>query len=249
MEIKYLSISKAREEFQKIQFEDYANYFDTLPNEYKEIRNSLIDFNMEIEIKEYLKDLDFGLYLYEYFLSKPWFNLSLAANYDFWRYICIKVVPDIIYIRHKDIPSYYYEKNVRMYIPTLWWYIHMSWQGDKNSTYNVLLNNSTDTIQSLVERPGKKGVHLETYRSIIKYFSNVDKKYRTYKKEIYNYKNEVFIEKDYILFRQVMVLHTAKSLVINPDLYNGGPEAYVEMLFKTYIDKIEGDKNGSIKIN
>ena len=50
----------------------------------------------------------------------------------------------------------FYKKGVRLYSGKLWWYIHLSWQGDLEQTKSILINNSTDTILQIVERPGKK---------------------------------------------------------------------------------------------
>ncbi|MFA7689219.1 MAG: hypothetical protein WCX96_03945 [Bacilli bacterium] len=223
MVYKFLTKQKAISEFDKYLNGENPNY-DDLPSFYLHMRNDILRFhNVHKDKTGYEYDLSLALDLYRYFeLSK--YGYSNLSNYDFWRYICIKVVPDIVKFRHGLVPEYYYKKNVRMYIPTLWWYIHITWQGDFDSTEKVLLKHNTDTIQSLVERPGKQGVYLETYRKIIYFYDLLNDKDKVIVKSVSG------VRKNEYLLRSIMVLHTAKCLTVSPELL--GEENYVRMLFE-----------------
>ncbi len=219
---KYLNKSKAIQEFNEYENSRLIEV-DKLNSFYKKIREDLLNFHEEYKHfidtrKVYEYDLSMALEIYEYFDLRT-YGYSNLSNYDFWRYICIKVVPDIIEERHGLNPEYYYKKNVRIYIPTLWWYIHMTWQGSHEETRKILNKHNTDTIQSLVERPGKQGAYLETYRKIISYYDKLDQKDKRYGTTGRNY-----------LLRTLMVMHTAKCLLINPDLV--GVDQYVRNIYE-----------------
>ena len=85
---------------------------------------------------------------------------------------------------------------------------------DLATTARMLRNNSTDEIVQIVERSGTSGYRVEVYREIMRYYSNNRDKYG----------NEIF--------RRVMVLNTARSRVVEPELVNGGVRAYVKGLFR-----------------
>lgn len=170
-----------REEAQKI-FESFVdgkikideNYFSNLDESYLEMRKTILSWLSEHPLtKNYDFDLFLALKLYSYFNNGilEGFNESIASNYGFWRYVCIKVVPDIIIERHGLIKEYFYAKNVRLYIPTLWWYIEMCYQGSVDKTYECLKDKSTDYILQIVERPGRDGMFLEVSRLIVHYLS------------------------------------------------------------------------------
>ena len=165
-------------------FLNRENYTFNLPLEYAKIREELVRMYNESlilksntkKIDEYDTDLSFAFKIYKYFNSFDWFDESVASNYKFWAYICVCVIPDIIERRHGAQIEYFYEKNVRMYVPTMWWYIHMSYQGNDQDTLNCLRNLSTDYIMQLVERPGRDGLYLSVSRKIMNYIGKIDKK-------------------------------------------------------------------------
>lgn len=218
---EYLKRDKA-----ELVYNDFINNnlnLDNLNAFYKNMRKALIEFHEKYKVllekrKYYLYDLNMALEIYSYYDINE-YGYACLSNYDFWRYICVKVVPDIIRERHGINPEYYFKKNVRMYIPTLWWYINMTWQGSLEQTKIVLEKHNTDTIQSLVERPGRQGVFLETYRKIIEYYDKLDQRDRV-----------VDGQKKYYLLRRIMVLHTAKCLLFDPNIL--GADNYVRMLFE-----------------
>ena len=118
------------------------------------------------------------------------------------------------------MPSYFYEKNVRIYLSTLWWYIHLTYQGDTQATYEILKDLNTDYILQLVERPGKNGVYLEITRCIVKFISKLSESDRNKK---FNGAN---------LFRRVLIQNTAKVDNYNL-LLDGKVEKYVAGLFES----------------
>ena len=136
-----------------------------------------------------------------------------------WRYISVKVIPDYTHLRYPPEK----EKNAkninrkrlfsgkrRIWIKTLWWYIFLSWQGDYDSTYEILKDNSVDNINKLIETPGK-GYRLELYRAIMKEYS--------------------LRERNAKYFGKVMKLNNTKCRTIEPLLFAGTEYSYVKSLF------------------
>ena len=104
----------------------------------------------------------------------------------------------------------YYQNPRRTWLKTIWWYINLSWNVDEKTTYDIIKENSTDTILNLVERPGK-GYNVKVCRSIMKKYKGIG---------------------DRNLFRKVLKLNTAKMLTISPELEEGGIDSYVDGLFR-----------------
>jgi hypothetical protein len=176
--------------------------------------------------RDYSTDLFFGLKLYAIFNGDTFhMTLSDAANNDIWRYICVSIVPNIIMDRwHKEgapIPiDHFYTKPNRIYLKSLWWYIHLSWQDSEDETEKILRHNSTDTILNLVERSGQLGYQIDLYRAIMYKFSCPDSPLKAH---------------DAALFRKIMKLNTAKVTNIEPALCAGGINGYVKELFAYFI--------------
>ena len=219
MIINELKRDKAKNELDYFEnnYQEGQDFF-SLNDEYRSMRKTIFEIHAKIkQKKEYLYDLEMALQLYQYFNDQKWFNESIASNYDFWRYICVKVAPEIIVKRHGFNREYFYDKNVRMYFPTMWWYIHMSYQGEIAKTRKCLENLNTDYILQLVERPGRSGMYLEITREIIKRISLVPRNVLNKKIGGLN------------LFRRVLLLNTAKinnyNLVLEHNV-----EKYVENL-------------------
>lgn len=164
----------------------------------------------------YKLDVEFGTRLYDYFENKcPDFNHRWAADEGFWRFMAVGVIPHLIKERFSGIiDEHYWSKPTRIWPYSLWWYVHLSWQGSIDETRKLLLspNFSTDTILNLVERSGCGGYYVSVYRAIMKYQSKV--------------KGDASK-----VFRAVMKLNTAKSVVVEPALFSGGEDGYVRNLF------------------
>lgn len=221
MKIIELNKEEAKNTFLTFKSSFDESYFKSLDYEYTQIRNDLINifYNCK-KYSDYKLDLEFATSIYEYFNSKPWFNENVASNYDFWRYLSIKVVPDIINERHGLVASYFYEKNVRIYLSTMWWYIHMSYQGDIETTKSCLEKLNTDYILQFVERPGREGTYIEITREIINRISKLPKE--VLNKKVGNAN----------LFRRILIQNTARIENYNLILENNAKK-YVDNLLQS----------------
>lgn len=155
-------------------------------------------------------DLRFGLKLYNILSEEVGFTNRTATNDDVWRYLSIKVVPDIVHSRwgKNEVRSL---TSRRIWLKNLWWYVHLSWAGNSDATYKLLENNTTDTIVQLVERPGI-GYYTELYRELMRQYANIDDSSRN-------------------VFRRALKLNTALLPVTYPELMDGGIEAYIDYIF------------------
>ncbi|MEC6749229.1 DUF6339 family protein [Marinilactibacillus sp. XAAS-LB27] len=212
-------VEKASKDFENLDIKNIIK--PELNNGFKMIREKLLnlrddifeEYNFDSGIKEkYTFDLNFGLGLYE--LLKEEFKLDnrTASEDDIWRYLSIRIIPDIVHSRWNFNSDRFYMMSRRIWLKQIWWYIHLSWQGDSESTFEVLKNNTTDTILNLVERPGL-GYNIKLYREIMNQYKN-------------------YQDDDRMLLRKVLVLNTAKVKSIHPNLNQGGIKKYVENLFK-----------------
>ena len=200
-----------------------------LDDNYLRIRKYMNNKFNEYKIKGYVKyklDLYLALDLYEFLNKEKDFAPLFESNYDFWKYLAVYVIPEIVENRYgagieEKYIEHYYKKSVRIYPYALYWYIHLSWQGDKEKTLQVLSDFSTDEILQLVERPSKIGINLELYRKIMLKYSHVPKKSRIITKN----------NKKISLFRLILIYNTSKLTILKPELYPGGVEAYVNMLY------------------
>jgi hypothetical protein len=212
---------------------EWENEFQfTYDNEYLSLRTKLIgEFNKalaslniskeQIEKNKYKFDLAFGLRLYEV-LNECGFNLRNASNDGIWRFLSLRVIPDIIYYRWKAAPDHYWRMSRRIWIKSLWWYIHLSWQNNEQKTYEVLEGNTTDEIQNRSERPGANGYRVNLYRTIMSYYGKLSE---SQKKRGPN------------IFRRAMKLNTARLKVVEPTLVKDGELGYVKELFKNFVQE------------
>ena len=177
-----------------------------LNKEYLGVRGDLITLFNESkdeagDERNYKMDVFFGIALYDYLSKKPWFTERLAADDGFWRYLTLRVVPQLVGKRWgNDNDEHYYSKPNRNWLKALWWFVHLSLRrGDLVRTKTMLLGDgfSTDTILNLVERSGRHGTNVAVYRTIM-------------------YKFSCLKEPSMTGFRKVMKLNTAKSVVIEP---------------------------------
>lgn len=206
---------------------------EQLNSEYTRIREKFIEFSNNAhehavnDRKDYIYDVFMGIQLYSYLMQSDWFNLRTAANDGFWRYIAVAVMPDIIADRWgKDNDDHYVKRVSRIWPKTLWWYIHLTWQGSEDDTRNMLVKKhfTSDTAQGLVERTGKKGVFVDAYREIAKQYSDLDFSLLAKFKRISKKNDE--------LFRALMRLNTARIVVFDPYLCDNGCKGYAASLIK-----------------
>jgi hypothetical protein len=193
--------------------------------EYADIRSDLISAysetlkqlnNNKIQGHEYSFDIALGMKLYDILSVKNHFSVRDASNDGIWRYISIKVVPDIVFARWGINPSRFWRESRRIWLKTLWWYIYLSWQGSVEETLMILRDNTTDQIVQLVERPGSNGYRVELYRQIMQYYGNLPAEMK---------------KGNLLMFRRVMKLNTARLRVVEPALLQGGEKQYVKELF------------------
>ncbi|WP_303203413.1 DUF6339 family protein [Raoultibacter timonensis] len=171
--------------------------------------------------KMYPVDVEVGLDLYEY-LSARGFTEAEAADDDVWRFISINVVPDLTYLRYPDPEKAVVEAGGRInrkrfflakrriWISTLWWYVHLSWQGSKETTRKVIEGNGSNIISHFIETPGR-GYRTSLYRALMKRYSSTS-------------------GKNDDLFRSIAKLNGAECRNIEPDLLPGGVMEYCERL-------------------
>ena len=194
---------------------------------YNEIRNSLPANSVRIK---YLTDIKFGSYIYEYFSDKPWFTMRVAENDGFWRFLSLKVIPDIVGKRWgNSAGDHYYFKSNRIWLKTIWWYMYLSWQGSIKKTEEMLDNENctTDTILNFIERSGRRGVYVDVHRNIIQQYCKIPHKV------IIKLDNQIKTKsKNDSFFRCIMRLDTARITVTEPGLFEGGEKAFVQSLLK-----------------
>lgn len=240
MRYKKLSINDAKliiEQYDKmndIEFEDLVSHwkkYDTIEvdHSYDEFRNKLLAAfqNALVETSgkmNYLLDLRVGLCLYQLMSIGNDFSIISANDDDIWRYISVKVMPDITYLRYPDP-----EKNIResggrinhkrfylgtrrIWLKTLWWYVHLSWQGDEKRTFDVLKDNAIDNINKLIETPGK-GYRISLYRNMMLEYSKISTRSTD-------------------MFLAMTKLNNVKCLSVEPELVAGGEREYARQLIK-----------------
>lgn len=189
-------------------------------NEYAEFRQDMIEiFEKVSEENEgsYSLDFNFGLVMYDLLTKKYNFTLRQASDDGIWRFVSVCLVPDIVYIRWGMKEERFWKNPRRIWLKALWWYIHLSWQGNLEDTRKILTGNTSDEIVQLVERAGSGGYRTSLYRSIMKYYGAIEKG-----------------PGKAGLFRKIMKLNTAKCAVIEPMLIDGGEERYVKGLFEYF---------------
>lgn len=213
-------ITKSEIEYNSLNNMNPATIASNLNSELKRIRELLIQGRDDIfdewhldtaENLGYDFDLLFAIRLYDILGLNNNFSNRAASNDEVWRFLSIRVIPDIVHSRW-GMNEARYMTSRRIWLKNLWWYIHLSWNGDTERTYEILKNNTTDTVLQLVERPGV-GYYVSLYREIMLQYSCINDPSRT-------------------LFRKVLKLNTALLPVTYPELISGGIKEYVSYLFR-----------------
>ena len=148
------------------------------------------------------------------------FSIIEANNDDIWRYISVKVMPDITYLRYptpekgsiRINQKRFFSHTRRIWLKTLWWYIYLSWQGNAEDTFEVLKDNGVDNINKLIETPGR-GYRLQLFRHMMLEY----------------HKTRPHKVKDFAAFTK---LNNAKCVSIEPELTCGGVAAYAQKLLE-----------------
>ena len=209
--------------------EDYAVSTDDWSSEYISLRNVLVNKYNEIasvKNEQYYIDLNFGLFLYETMGRTYRFTIADASANAIWWDLGIRVLPDIVKRRLSIQKGDISERNVyavttKIWLRRIWWYIHLSWQGDYQKTKTILDKNTTDTIMWLVDHIGLNGYRIDLFRKIMAKYDD------------FSNKNNINGTDRSRLFRYIMIKNSALTLTIDPFLADGGLDGYVNSLFST----------------
>lgn len=156
-------------------------------------------------------DMKVGLALFQ-ILAEAGMDLRTAADDGWWRFLSLRVLPDLVKSRWDSAsPVRFWKGRSRIWLRAIWWTVHLTWQGSEASTRKVLENVTTDTVVQLVERPGKGGFRIDLTRQIF---------------EMRRLRNPSQDQ-----FRAIMKLNTAQIVLKEPLLCEGGLFGYVDALF------------------
>ena len=235
MIIDETNMTEAKERFGQMLLNGFEFVYSANPD-LRYLANELNSaFRVEASGKTpYQQDLIYGKHLYRILSTSSWLNWSVATNKDFWRYIALYTMPQIVYdrfgpkegevLKESALAGHFYAKYERIYPYTLYWIYKICDQGTPEATFDFLSKScfSTDTILNVVERMGPKGFRLDVYRLIIGKFSGLD--HSKYTKTIGS---------PNLVLRALLVEHGIKNSVYIPELFKGGIDGYVEKVFKS----------------
>lgn len=212
---------------------------NNFPNQLQIIRQNLVDtFNEADKLgkKEFGLDITMSLKIYELLKPNDVLPMRVASSNEFWYWISLELIPDLVFRRYKgmntdNIKKRYYERTLRIWPFMLWWGAHLTWQGDREKTLEVLNNGFTVTAyETLLDRCGN-GYREDLFRAISLKFSQINKEYMATDKEF---------------LRPVIVFNTSRIINVEPTFYDGGIEGYVESLFEPFVSKLKKKKNNFI---
>ncbi|WP_054545163.1 hypothetical protein [Aeromonas dhakensis] len=156
-------------------------------------------------------DMKVGLVLYRV-LADAGLDIRTAADDGWWRFLSIRLLPDLVKNRWDSTPpERFWKGRSRIWLRAMWWTVHLTWQGSEESTRKVLESVTTDTIVQLVERPGKGGFRIDLTRLIFE------------RRRLYKPSQDQF--------RAIMKLNTAQIVLKEPVFCEGGLSGYVDALF------------------
>lgn len=155
-------------------------------------------------------DVTTGLRLYR-ILGEAGMDLRSAADDGVWRFLSLRVLPDLVVARWPSAPAErFWRVRSRIWLRAIWWMIHLSWQGTEEKTAVVLADATTDTLLQLVDRAGKGGFRVELTRALL-----LERSRRKFSQE---------------QFRALMKLNTARLSVTEPWFSEGGIKGYAREL-------------------
>lgn len=156
-------------------------------------------------------DIKVGLALYRV-LAEAGMDIRTAADDGWWRFLSLRVLPDLVKSRWDSAPPVrFWKGRSRIWLRAMWWTVHLTWQGSEEDTRKVLESVTTDTVVQLVERPGKGGFRIDLSRLIFQ------------KRRLRKPSQEQF--------RAIMKLNTAQIVLKEPQFCEGGLSGYVDALF------------------
>ena len=209
--------------FQDLEAKWESFRVDDFDPSYLKLRNKVIAvYQVAKPNGGYAIDVNIGLCLYDELCAANGFTNVLANDDDVWRYLSCTVFPDITHLRYPPSKTdaaegrrlnskRFYAHTRRIWLKTLWWYIHLSWQGNAEATKEILKDLGTDTISDFIERTGK-GYRLKLYRELIKAYSGVEKKSSN-------------------LFNKIATQNRVNCTTVEPALTQNAEPGYVMQLF------------------
>ena len=174
----WLKLNKAKAKVCFDEMNDNNNFNSNCDESYIELRRDILnefdttlkELNIginDVKAKAYEVDYIFGIKLYELLTFKYSMNENEAGNDDIWRYIQLKVCPEIIKYRYGINEDRYYKKARRMWLENLWWYVYLGWKDNRETTKTILKDNTTDTILNIIDRTGMYGYRKELFNEIL----------------------------------------------------------------------------------
>ena len=185
-------------------------------------------FDKAKHLKEYQLDLCFGKDFFDLISACPLFDQYSFNCDDFWRWVALKLIPNIVYQRFcndrltadsKALRAHFYSKAVRIYPFTLYYYYKVFDKGDSQKTFEFLNSPcfSTDTIQATIERLGAESFRKDVYVAILDKIRSMDIQPASKAKD---------------MLRCVMRQNTLRANTIIPCFFKNGVDGYVDMLFE-----------------
>lgn len=222
--------SKSQDQFSEIVQNWKDGKFDLEDPEYSEIRTCICSEYEKYKDKSgYEIDLRVGLALYKLFLEEKYkLNPIYANDDDIWRFLSVKVFLDITYLREPKNDRFgvyfshdrVYKHPKRIWLKQLWWYVHLAWQGDVDTTYQVLNKFGSGCISQILERAGK-GYRVDITRNL-------------FKKMAERCEQDKLPQKT---FTATMMLNYAKGFTVEPTLVNGGTDTYLDDLLDEKLER------------
>lgn len=174
-------------------------------------------------------DVAFGIKLYKLLNEEIGFTNRVACDDNVWRFLSLKVIPDLVVKRHGLKSDHFYKIPKRIWLKNIWWYVKLAWEGNAEETKKLLSRNTTDTILQLIERPG------------LGYYVSVDHEIL---KKLHDFEDSSALRP---VLRSVLKLNTAWLATTSPELYSGGIKGYVDALFNAVCHK-KDDEDENISI-
>lgn len=220
MKFNTLTKAVAKNEMDTWSKNNWAIQNYSLSPDYEKIKKHFLNYSTKNKLStnaKYSFDLMIAMELFDYLESIDSFSFRDSTKDEFWIYLSVQVIPEIVAQRWSvDDRTRYYASSNRIWLKSLYWYVLLSWQGSSEKTLEILEDCTTDTIMQLTDRVSRKGYNIELYRIIMrKYFE---------RRQNGNF--------DTLKFRKVLILNTAYVKTTNPFLFDGGLESYVSWIFK-----------------
>lgn len=233
--MKWQRLSKENAALQASEWENAADFESILAywendlyksltsNDDQRLRGRIVNvfeesFGDSCDVNSYSRNLDFALKLYGVTVNEFGMTPAVASDDDVWRYIQIRLVPHLVYRRWNEASGKrindvrFWKDTRRMWLKSLWWYIHLSLQnGDLEETRRVLANNNADDISQLLDRPGS-GYRVDLCRAIMRRYGQSPDHGRH-------------------LLRNVLKLNVVRCVTLEPLLVETGIDEYVDQLF------------------